>query len=80
MPVAFVTNHNIQSDKNDAVAVIGSTPHLGRWRAINARMMYEVEEGKWATILYLTKGLKFRYKFVVIDKSKSKVRLITGLQ
>lgn len=73
IPVAFVTNHQVESSAVEAVAIVGSTPELGRWRAMNARMMYESRPGVWETVLYLTKGQKYKYKFVVIDKSRSKV-------
>lgn len=73
MPVAFVTNHEVENSSVEAVAIVGSTPELGRWKPKNARIMYEVTPGVWETILYLTKGLKFRYKFVVVDKIKGKV-------
>jgi len=69
-----VTKHKVENTDREAVAIIGSTPELGRWRAINAKMMYEIEANTWATILYLSKDLRFKYKFVVIDKVRSKVR------
>lgn len=78
MPVAFVTNHKVPNISSQAVAVIGSTPELGRWRAMNARAMFEVEPDKWATILYLPKGLRFRYKFIIIEKSRTKVGVLSG--
>lgn len=73
IPVAFVTIHQVPCVSSQAVAVIGSTPELGRWRAMNAKAMFEVQPDMWATIVYLPRGAKFRYKFVIIEKARNKV-------
>ena len=75
IPMAFVTNHEVPNSSSQAVAVIGSTPELGRWRAMNAKAMFEVQPNVWATIVYLPRGVKFRYKFVIIEKSRNKVNI-----
>ena len=75
IPMAFVTNHEVPNSSSQAVAVIGSTPELGRWRAMNAKAMFEVQPNVWATIVYLPRGVKFRYKFVIIEKNRNKVNI-----
>lgn len=83
VPVLFRTNHAVYDSSKQAVAVIGSTPDLGRWKAVNSRIMFEVEPKFWATIIYLPKGRRFRYKYVAVENSKHKVHAkyrIVGLQ
>ena len=73
VPVAFATRHQVARPGKECLAVTGNTPELGRWRAINSRVMFQITEDLWCTTIYVMKGIRFRYKFAVIENSKKKV-------